>query len=450
MTPRQLALETLRAIQRGSYADVALERVLRASDLADRDRGLVTELVYGSVRQQRTLDALIGQFAKKPAHQQHPDIRLMLHLGLYQIRYLSQIPMNAAVSTTVDLAKQNGLAGLSGLVNGLLRQYIRQAGETDVLQQPADLVTRIGVEYSYPDWLVRLWLEQLGEAETRQLCQCLNHPPPIDLRINPLKTTLAEVEVAFQAAGVLVKRLPHHPQALRLMAHAGAIQALPGFADGWWTVQDASAQWVSHWLDPQPGELVIDACAAPGGKTTHMAELMGNRGQVLALDCTASRLRKLEQNLNRLGLSNIRVLQADSQHCQDFRGQADRVLVDAPCSGLGTLHRHADARWRQTPESIAALATLQYQILCNAATWVKPGGHLVYATCTLHPQENVGVIKQFLATHPDWDRQPLPIASSFSSVTTPEGDLQVWPHRHHMDGFFMAHLRRWERQDSQV
>jgi 16S rRNA (cytosine967-C5)-methyltransferase len=444
MNPRQLAFETLRAIQRGSYADVALERALRASDLADRDRGLATELVYGSVRQQRTLDALIDQFAKKTAQQQHPDIRLMLHLGLYQIRYLTQIPMNAAVSTTVELAKQNGLTGLSGLVNGLLRQYIRQSDEATTLKLPADLVPSLGVEYSYPDWLIGLWLEQLGEAETIQLCQWFNHAPAIDLRINPLKTTLADVEAAFLTAGIRVKRLPQQPQCLRLVSHAGAIQELPGFAAGWWTIQDASAQWVSHWLNPQPGELIIDACAAPGGKTTHIAELMGGQGQVLALDYTASRLRKLERNRDRLGLANIQIIQTDSQQSQEFREQADRVLVDAPCSGLGTLHRHADARWRQTPESIMNLTQIQSQILANTATWVKPGGHLVYSTCTLHPQENLGVVEQFLAQHPDWQRQPIPAESGFHSVATPEGDLQVWPHRHYMDGFFMTHLRRLE------
>jgi 16S rRNA (cytosine967-C5)-methyltransferase len=450
MNPRQLAFETLRAIQRGSYADVALERALRGSDLAARDRGLATELVYGSVRQQRTLDALIDQLAKKPAHQQHPDLRLILHLGFYQLRYLTQIPMNAAVSTAVDLTKQNGLAGLSGLVNGILRQYIRQTGDSDILSLPEDPVARLGLTYSYPDWLIQLWLGQLGEAETHQLCQWFNQAPQIDLRINPRQTSLAEVEAAFQARDILVQRLPHLPQALRLVAHAGAISQLPGFEQGWWTVQDASAQWVSQWLAPQPGEFVIDACAAPGGKTTHLAELMADQGQVLALDCTESRLRKLEQNRARLGLKSIRVMTADSQQSQDFVAQADRVLVDAPCSGLGTLHRHADARWRQTPDSIAALTTVQLGLLTNAATWVKPGGHLVYSTCTLHPQENQTVVEAFLGEHPEWQRQSLSAVpdlqadsqTPLQSMATPAGDLQFWPHRQQMDGFFMAHLVR--------
>jgi 16S rRNA (cytosine967-C5)-methyltransferase len=446
MNPRQLAFETLRAIQRGSYADVALDRSLRGSELAERDRGLATELVYGSVRQQRSLDALIDRFAKKRAQQQHPDLRLILHLGLYQLHYLTQIPENAAVSTTVDLAKQNGLAGLAGVVNGVLRQYIRQAeraqGLAEILDLPKDLIPHLGVTYSYPDWLIQLWLEQLEEAETIQLCEWFNQAPQIDLRINPLKTSREEVESAFQAVGVEVQRLPDLPQALRLTRHVGSIQNLPGFAKGWWTVQDASAQWVSHWLAPQPGELVIDACAAPGGKTTHLSELMADQGQVWACDCTESRLRKLTQQQKRLELTNIQRFTLNSQEFQDFQDQADRVLVDAPCSGLGTLHRHADARWRQTPESIAVLSQLQLDLLTNTATWVKSGGHLVYSTCTLHPQENQNVVEQFLNQQSEWQRQPIPSHSPLQAFATPTGDLQVWPHRHQMDGFFMAHLRR--------
>lgn len=466
--PRQLAFIALQSVHRGAFADVALDRVLRTAELNPLDRGLITELVYGSVRRQRTLDALIDQLGKKKARQQPPDLRTILHLGFYQLRYLNQIPPAAAVNSTVELAKENGFSGLTGVVNGMLRQYIRlteaieQRGRgeremggnllissdstsDDLLKLPEDPVERLGILYSFPDWVVEVWLKQLGLAETEQLCRWMNQPPTIDLRVNPLRTSIEEVEAAMQSADVSVSRVPHLPQALRLMGGAGAIESLPGFAEGWWTVQDSSAQLVGYVLDPQPGEVVIDACAAPGGKTTHIAELMEDRGTVWGCDRTASRLRKLKENAARLHLQSIQICVGDSRNLPQFTRAANCVLLDAPCSGLGTLHRRADARWRQTPETVQELAQLQGELLEQVATWVKPGGTVVYSTCTLNPVENENVIQKFLSGHPNW--QIVPPAQTrtqyrVTSAETPEGWIKVWPHRHHMDGFFMVRLQQ--------
>ncbi|MBW4490835.1 MAG: 16S rRNA (cytosine(967)-C(5))-methyltransferase [Trichocoleus desertorum ATA4-8-CV12] len=440
--PRQLAFLALRSIQRDAFADVALDRVLQDAELNSQDRRLATELVYGSVRRQRTLDALIDQLGKKKSHQQPPDLRAILHLGLYQLRYLNQIPASAAVNTTVELAKQNGFAGLTGFVNGLMRQYIRLAESSgDPLQLPSDPVQRLGMLHSYPDWIVQVWLDQLDLAETEQLCEWMNRPPHIDLRINPLCTSLEAVEAAMQAAGVAVKRLPHLPQALRLLEPAGAIQKLPGFQEGWWMVQDASAQLVSYLVDPQPGEFVIDACAAPGGKALHLAELMQDQGTIWACDRTPSRLKKLTENAERLGIHSTEISIGDSRDQPQFIGKGDRVLLDAPCSGLGTLNRHADARWRQTPDRVQELATLQQELLTAAATWLKPDGVLVYATCTLHPQENEQAIAAFLAQHPDWQIELPAPNSPATAFVTPQGWVKVWPHHQQMDGFFMVRLK---------
>ena len=275
--PRQLAFVALRAVHQGAYADAALDKALRGATLSAADRRLATDLVYGSVRRQRSLDALIDQLAQKPANQQPPELRTIIHLGLYQLRYQERIPVSAAVNTTVQLAKENGFPGLAGFVNGLLRQYsrlvLKSQGEglsahpaTDPLQLPEAPVERLGILHSYPNWIVELWLEQLGMAETEQLCEWMNQSPVIDLRVNRLRTEIDDVEAALQAGGVLVRRVPHLPQALRLIGSTGPIQQLPGFDKGWWTVQDSSAQLVTHLLDPQPGEFVIDACAAPGAK----------------------------------------------------------------------------------------------------------------------------------------------------------------------------------------
>ncbi len=455
--PRQLAYIALRDIHRqGAYTDIALDRVLRSAQLRSTDsgaskerspdRGLVTELVYGSVRRQRTLDALIDQLGKKKAHQQPPEFRTILHIGLYQLRYQERIPASAAVNTTVELAKENGFKGLAGVVNGLLRQYERLAASADPLQLPMEPIERLGVLYSFPDWMVQMWVEQLGIEETEQLCEWLNQSPSIDLRVNPRRTSIEEVEAAMQVAGVEVRRVPPLPQALRVVGGTGTIQKLPGFNEGWWTVQDSSAQLVSHLLDPQVGDVIIDACAAPGGKTTHIAELMGDEGRIWACDRAASRLRKLRENAQRLQLRSIQICTGDSRNFSQFTNSADRVLLDAPCSGLGTLHRRPDIRWRVTPATVQELSVLQRELLERASSWVKPGGTLVYATCTLHPQENEDVIQPFLDHHSCWKIEPPPLDSPFSAFGTPQGWIKVWPHRYQMDGFFMVQLKLRQNQ----
>ena len=303
-------------------------------------------------------------------------------------------------------------------------------------------VERLGIVYSFPDWIIEVWVEQLGLAQTEQLCQWMNKTPAIDLRVNTLRTSLEEVDAALQSAGILSKRVPHLPQALRLIGSTGPIQNLPGFSEGWWTVQDRSAQLVSHLLDPQSNEVVIDTCAAPGGKTTHIAELMGDEGKIWACDRTPSRLRKLQENAQRLKLQSIQICTGDSRNLPQFQNSADRVLLDAPCSGLGTLHRHADARWRQTPETVLELSVLQKELISHTSTFVKDNGVLVYATCTLHPAENEGVILSFLTEHPNWKIVPPNLDSPESAYSTPQGWIKVWPHRQDMDGFFMVRLKK--------
>jgi 16S rRNA (cytosine967-C5)-methyltransferase len=444
--PRQIAFLTLREIdRRGAYTDIALDRSLRQAALKPEDRGLVTELVYGSVRRQRSLDTIIDRLGKKSSRQQPPDLRLLLHLGLYQLRYLSQIPPSAAVDTSVQLAKENRLQPLAGVVNGLLRQYLRLTGQGIdplMLDLPGDAAQRLGVLHSFPDWIVRLWRSEFGEEETVQLCEWFNRPPTIDLRINPLKTTREAAAAAFAEAGIPVSPVPHLPQALRLGAGRRIIQELPGFAEGWWTVQDGSAQLAAHLLDPQPGETVIDACAAPGGKATHLAELMQDEGIVWAGDRSASRLGKLQENCQRLQLRSVKIRVGDSRQFPEFAAIADRALLDAPCSGLGTLHRHPDIRWRQSPAKVAELAARQDELLECVANWVKPKGILVYATCTLNPRENESVVEGFLRRHPDWCLQKPPTQSPAAAFVESGGWVRILPHRHQMDGFFLVKLAR--------
>lgn len=440
---RQLALQILRDIdRRNAYTDIAINRAFQQTSLNPRDRALCTELVYGIVRRQRTLDTLIDQLSQKPSNQQPPDLRRILHLGLYQLRYLDHIPSSAAVNTSVELAKENGLKRLSGVVNGILRQYLRLSNNNDPLVLPQDPIKQLGILYSFPDWIIETWLKQWGKETTEKLCQWFNQTPTIDIRINPLKTTTETIEKKFQQANITVSHFPHFPQALRLEEKVGNIQTLPGFQAGEWTVQESSAQLVSYLLDPQPGEMIIDACAAPGGKTTHIAELMEDQGTIFACDRIPSRLKKVRENAQRLQLQSIQILEGDSRQFQQFAEIADRVLVDVPCSGLGTLHRHPDIRWQQTPEKIQQLVRLQQELLTQAATWVKPQGTLVYATCTLNSRENEQIIQQFLTHHSQWKIESPPQTLLFTPFVTPFGWLQIFPPQHHTDGFFMVKLKK--------
>lgn len=438
---RQLAFTVLREIDKGAFADVAMERSIGKFALSAVDKRLATELTYGVVRRQRTLDALIDQLGKRRSDQQPADLRRVLHIGFYQLRYLDHIPNHAVVDTTVRLAKQQRLGKLSGVVNGMLRQYIRlQETGKDPLQLSADQAP--GVFYSYPDWIIQAWEQLLPSDEVASLCNWFNQAPKLDLRINRLRTTVDQVATALADHGLKAVTQGNSPDALRILGSTGNVRQLPGYSEGWWMVQDSSAQLVSYLVDPQPGETIIDACAAPGGKTAHLAEMIGDKGRVLACDRTSSRLNKIRQNAKRLQLTSIETVMGDSREHSAFKGIADRVLLDVPCSGLGTLHRHADARWRQTPESIVGLTTLQRELLDAAVAWVKPNGVMVYSTCTLHPDENQNLIQSFLSDHPDWQIQSPTKESPVAPFVTEQGWATVWPHKQNMDGFFMVKLRR--------
>jgi 16S rRNA (cytosine967-C5)-methyltransferase len=405
--------------------------------LAPLDRALATELAYGAIRQRRLLDAWLDQLGKVPAERQPPKLRWLLHLGLYQLIASDRVPASAAVSTTVELAKRGGLARLAPVANGMLRAFLRRrdAGDTLPLQPEAaaDPAVSLGVRYSLPDWLTGNLLQWLPPERVEAFALACNTPPGLDLRVNRLRSTPAEVQAALAAAGVEARPIEGVPQGLTLVGRSGDLSRLPGFSEGHWCVQDRAAQRIAPLVDPQPGERILDACAAPGGKSTHLAELMGDQGTVLALDRGEARLRRVSRNAERLGLECIDVRHADAtiwaNQQPELLGHVDRILVDAPCSGLGTLARHADARWRIDPAAIDELVLLQRQMLDGLLPLLKPQGRLVYATCTVHPRENQQLIDALLGDQPQ-----LQLIESW----------QLWPGEVDGggDGFFAALLER--------
>ena len=437
LAARRCAWQVLQAVAAGAYADGALERELGRAHLSPQDRALATELAYGAIRQRRSLDAWLDQLGKVPAERQPPKLRWLLHLGLYQLLHSGRIPASAAVSTTVELAKRGGLGRLAPVTNGLLRAFLRcqDAGQPLArLSDPAvDAAERLGLSQSLPDWLARDLLQWLPFERAEAFAQACNTPPAIDLRVNRRRTTPEALQQALAAVGVEAKPVAGVPSALTLQGRSGDLRLLPGYGQGHWCVQDRTAQRIAPLLDPQPGERILDACAAPGGKSTHLAELIDDRGEVLALDRAEARLRRVERNAERLGLHCIHTSCGDAASLAvrqpGLLGQFDRILLDAPCSGLGTLARHPDARWRLDPAAIDGLVALQRQLLEGLWPLLKPGGRLVYATCTVHPRENGELVEAFSTERRD---------------CTLQGRWQSWPGdlEGGGDGFFAAVLER--------
>ncbi len=434
LAPRQLAWNALQAVAAGAYADAALERLLTRQSLAGPDRALATELVYGSIRMRRLLDAWIDALGRVGAERQPPRLRWLLHVGLYQLLFCQRIPAAAAVNTTVELARAGGLARLAPVVNGLLRSLLRRRGDSPAepwsgLELPSDSAAALALRRSLPDWLAADLLSWLPPDGAERFAEACNAPPPLDLRCRRGRLGRDALLACFAAAGLAAEPLEEGPDAITLLDKPGDLRGLPGYAEGWWCVQDRNAQRIVPLLDPRPGMRVLDLCAAPGGKTTQIAEALAGDGELWAVDRSEARLKRVALNAARLGLEGISLLAADGGDLlalrPDWRGAFDRILVDAPCSGLGTLARHADARWRLEPQSIEALVLLQQQLLEAVLPLLAPTGRLVYATCTVHPRENQERIAALLAAHPE-----------LSLVQ----QQQWWPSPLAGDGFYVAVL----------
>jgi 16S rRNA (cytosine967-C5)-methyltransferase len=449
LAPRRLAWKVLEAVAAGAFADNALERELAKTSLAPLDRGLATELAYGAIRQRFLLDAWIDAHGRLKANRQPPRLRWLLHVGLYQLLFSSRVPASAAVNTSVQLAKEAGFARLAPVVNGLLRAVARahnpHGAEADAarplnpwqgLALPDAAAASLALRHSLPPWLATQLLQWCRPEEAEAFGRSSNTPPALDLRINRRRSSRAEVLAAFGAAGLTAQALDDQEWGLCLAAASGDLRGLPGFKEGHWCVQDRTAQAIAPLLAPQPGQRVLDACAAPGGKSTQLAELMDDQGEIWAVDRSEARLKKVVANAERLGMVSLQMLAADAADLLEIRpqwhGYFDRILVDAPCSGLGTLARHADARWRIQPDIIAELANQQQRLLERLAPLLQPAGRLVYATCTVHPQENGDVVDAFLACHPSWHLIH---------------QQQWWPAPQAGDGFYAAVLEPRQPDD---
>jgi 16S rRNA (cytosine967-C5)-methyltransferase len=402
-----------RVFDEGAFADRAFRAEAERARLDPRDRAFAQQLAYGVVQRRATLDHLIGQLSSRPAGKLDPPVRDALRLGLFQLLFLDGVADHAAVSESVDLAGRG-----RGLVNAVLRRAQRERHAL-LAALNDDTPEAAAVMHSHPEWLVRMWWEQLGADETRALLERDNEPAESAVRINTLRATALDLGVPTHPA-------PDLPEGLVLEAPLD-VHATDAFERGELMPQSRASMLVSRILDPQPGERVLDLCAAPGAKTTHMAALMEGRGEVVAVEAHAGRARALEENARRLGASNVRVVVGDA--AEPVGGEAfDRVLLDPPCSDLGTLQARPDVRWRKDPALIERVSAQQALLLETAAAQVRPGGVLVYSTCTISARENEEQMRSFLHSHPE-----------FAATREP---IQLLPHRDGTDGFFVARLER--------
>ena len=417
--------------------------------LEARNAGLLTELVYGVLRRQATLDWVIDRFSKIPAARMNYIARNIVRLGVYQLLFLERVPASAACNESVELAKAWRIGGLSGFVNGLLRNIARHRDEITYPDSDQDPALHISVKYSHPAWLVERWLQRYGQEETIALCRANNEPPPVVLRCNTLMIDPERLLQRLEQEGVAVHQSPLISEALRVAPHI-SITGLLSFQDGCFTVQDESSMLASLVLRPQPGTVVLDACAGPGGKTGHLAQLMRNSGRLLAFDIHPHRLRLIADTCRRLGITIVSTrLQDAAAPPEDMLGAVDYLLVDVPCSGLGVIRRRPDLRWKVREQDLVEHARQQKQILNEVSKCLKTGGIMLYSTCSTEPEENGEVVAAFLGGHDHWESVDISRLVPPSFLTdgadyrmAEQGMLQLLPHRHGTDGFFLAALRK--------
>ena len=441
---RQLAAEILHKVEsQKAYADLLLDHNLRTAGLNEVDRGLLTELTYGTLRWRAKIDAKLMPFLKRSLSETDSFNRNLLRVTLYQLLFLDKIPAYAAVNEAVEIAKIMQPRS-AGFVNGVLRNFLRQQdqhGKGEAVQSSA---SNLAEEYSHPQWLVDRWLSYFGSEQAKALMLASNQRAPLVVRVNQLSTTRTELLARWQAVGIIAKPGILTPQAIRLPLGA-TIEALPGYSEGHFQVQSEASQLISHLVGPTMGETILDACAAPGGKATHLAELSGDRGKVIALDTSARGIVRIAQNAERLRLVSLQAIRADASKALlgDIAGPYDRIIVDAPCSGLGTLRSHPEIKWQRNDSDIARLAALQAVILQTMAQYLKTRGILVYSTCTLTVDENEQVIENFLRHNGQFE---LTNAARYlpesARQMVRDKYFQALPQRDDTDGFFAARMRK--------
>jgi 16S rRNA (cytosine967-C5)-methyltransferase len=441
---RSLAVKILTRVERtDSYLDKLIDYEIKHELLNDYDKSLLNEICHGVIRWMRRLDWFLNGFYRGNWEKCTPEIKNTLRVALYQILFLSKIPDFAAVNEAVEFVKKISTQRHADVVNGLLRTIIRTKNELVYPTREIDEVKYLGIMQSHPNWMVKRWIQRFGFDEAQLLAESNNKRPILTLRINTLKSSKQDVLKRFEERSIVYRtcRYIDYFVTLRLMSK---IYLDEDFKNGFYTVQDESAGLASLLLDPKESDVILDMCAAPGGKSTHIAQLLGSKGKVYAVDKYEVKIKMMKENAERLGVTNVEFIHDDAN---DFQNEAlknikfDKILLDAPCSGLGVLSKKPEIRWKREIEDIMAIVEVQKKMLNNAVKYLKPGGVIVYSTCTTEIEENMDVVKDFLEKNPDFR---IDNAAQYvnKELVNAEGCIETFPHKHGIDGSFAVRLVR--------
>lgn len=444
MTPRDLALRILNSLdRRPDFSDHLLERHLRETpQWSDRDKALAVHLVQGVLRWRLRLDWIIQQAVSFRSKRIEPVVLNILRLAVYQIALMDRVPDAAAVNEAVKQTKKVARPHVIRFVNGLLRTLCRTMDRIPLPDRERDLLHYLSVRYSYPEWIIRRWERQLGSEAAERLLDAGNRIPPLIVRANTLRISRSDLAEALAGEGVQAVPTRHSPEGLELQGYRGPVTRLEAFRKGLFQVQGEAAQVCSLLLAPAPGDSVLDLCCGLGGKATHLAALTGDRASIIALDRAGGRLVSLAETCRRLGIRSVSAVKADAGRSLPFRpGTAfDRIMVDAPCSGLGILSRHPDGKWNKQESDIPRLAEIQRRILEGAASCLGGQGRLLYVNCTISPEESEELVDRFLEDHPEMARIDLSshVPRWGEALVDGRGFFRTYPHTHGMEGFFGA------------
>lgn len=440
---RALALDIIHQVfEEGAYANLALDKALFSVPLEERDRGLITELVYGTVKYRDRLDYILNHYTKKPIHQSDPWLRDILRMSVYQIDQLDKLPDHAVVHEAVNLAKNKKRHG-DKFINGVLRAYLREPNKVIWPNKKKHFAHWLAKTESFPQWIIESWIGQYGKVEAEAMVKYMNQPAELWIRTNTLKTDRSSLVAYFEKEGIRCALGTYAPEAVHLY-QMKPLRDDVAFQKGEYTVQDQSSMLVGHAAAPTAGMRVLDVCAAPGGKTTHLAALSHDDAVIIAGDIHVHRVALIKENVQRLGIKNIHPQVLDGRNLSDLEDASfDMILLDAPCSGLGVLNRRPDSRWHKHRQELTELVQLQTELLEEAAKKLKPGGRLIYSTCTTVPSENQGQVRQFLDRHPEIQREALPeLFNDLTENATAMGEVFLLPSKHRMDGFYIARMKK--------
>lgn len=439
-TSRQTAFTALMRVERdSSYSNIALDMILSKSSLSQRDKNFVSGIFYGVIEKCLLLDYNISAYSDIPLNKLDMEIITILRMGLYQIFFMNGVPAPVAVNETVELCHKNKLSSAAGFVNGILHAAL-EYGSIKLPNPKKGRSKFYSIEFSCPERIVKIWRQSYGDDITKDILCSLDGRPPINARVNTLKTSIDELKKSFEDSGVHAEYSELTENCL-ILSNTGSIEKLPQYRKGFFHIQDTASQLCCKMLEVGENQTVLDVCAAPGGKSFTLAQMMNNKGRIVSCDLYESRLGLVENGAKRLSIDIISTVAGDSSKISDLP-MADRVLCDVPCSGLGIIRRKPELRYKEDL-GVDTLPDIQYLILCNSAKFVKSGGILVYSTCTLNPWENNQNARKFLSEHEEFEPYALKLPDNIKrGIEENENELTLFPHINDTDGFFISAFRR--------